>query len=190
MELQRSPRRGAPELMFSSQYSAQSHPRLGCSKCLPYFLHLFVISKSRITIIFKDYLLLVHPELLARDQGHLALTQNKRVPTPEVYEISMFAGEGLPMEWISRNWLAFPPANPALQKEKGLIHYLYFAVCQCWSSATSASDSSQVCSRSVTLVEEWGNAKKGTTWPTFVLHIYTLQILISLRWQRTYGEST
>lgn len=55
-----------------------SQPRLDFHKWLAYFLHLFVTSKSRITIIFKDYLLLVQPELLFRDQGHLALSQNKR----------------------------------------------------------------------------------------------------------------
>lgn len=39
-----------------------SQPRLDFYKWLACFLHLFVTSKSRITIIFKDYLLLVQPE--------------------------------------------------------------------------------------------------------------------------------
>lgn len=74
---------GAPEIglqrcpeadIWLTALKRLSQPRLW----LACFLHLFVTSKSRITIIFKDYLLLAQPELLFRDQGHLALTQNKR----------------------------------------------------------------------------------------------------------------
>lgn len=53
-------------------------PKLHFYKWLVHFLHLFGTSKLRVTIIFRDYFLLVQPELLFRDQGHLALTQNKR----------------------------------------------------------------------------------------------------------------
>lgn len=78
---------GAPEIGLQGHPKADiwlmalkrlSQPRLDFYKWLACFLHLFVTSKSRITIIFKDYLLLMQPEPLFRDQDHLAQTQNKR----------------------------------------------------------------------------------------------------------------
>lgn len=69
------------------------------------------------------------------------------------------------------------------------MNYLYFAVCQWWNSATSVADSSRTCCNTVVLVEELGNIKNAQPGQCF-LHIYGLQIFISLRWQRTYGELT
>lgn len=78
---------GAPEIGLQRCLKANiwlttlkklSQPRLNFYKRLVYFLHFFATSKTRITIIFKDYLLLAQLELLFRDQGHPALTQNKR----------------------------------------------------------------------------------------------------------------
>lgn len=75
------------------------------------------------------------------------------------------------------------------KKKKGLINDLYFAVCQWWNSATNAAASSQTCCKTVVLMGELGNTKNSQPSQHF-LHIYTLQIFIFLRWQRTYGEST
>lgn len=78
---------GAPEIglqrcpkadIWLTALKRLSQPRLDFYKWLACFLHLLVTSKSRITIIFKDYLLLVQPEPLFRNPDHLAQTQNKR----------------------------------------------------------------------------------------------------------------